>query len=169
MVWMERKIIIKVDEYDSFNELNPSDRELLEQALKATETSYSPYSSFRVGAAVKISNGEIITGSNQENAAYPSGLCAERVAMFYAQSKFPGVPAEAIAVYARSEEFGLDNPVSPCGACRQVMAEYESRHGKKIRVIMGSANGLVQIIDGIDNLLPLMFTLEKLKKKKLNE
>lgn len=166
---MERKIVIKVDEYGSFNELNPSDRELLEQAIIASETSYSPYSSFRVGAAVRMGNGEIITGSNQENAAYPSGLCAERVAMFYAQSRFPDIHLATIAVYASTEEFRLDHPVTPCGACRQVMAEYENRHGKKIRVIMGGANGLVQIVEGIDSLLPLMFTMEKLKKRRKSE
>jgi cytidine deaminase len=162
---MKRRIVIDVEEFLSFEELNDADRELLDLAIIATETSYSPYSAFRVGAAVRLANGELLSGSNQENAAYPSGLCAERVVLFYAQAKYPDVGAEAIAVYAKSDDFRLDNPVTPCGACRQVMAEHENRHGKKIRVIMGGANGLVQITEGIENLLPLMFMLEKLKKK----
>ena len=163
---MEKRIVIKVDEYGSFDELDPVDRNLLEHAIKATETSYSPYSSFRVGAALRLANGEIMCGSNQENAAYPSGLCAERVVLFHAQSRYPDVPAEALAVYACSEDFKLDNPVTPCGACRQVMAEHESRHRRKMRVIMGGANGMVQITDGIENLLPLTFMLDKLKKRR---
>jgi len=162
---MERLIKIRVEEYAGCEELNASDRVLLEQASKASETSYSPYSSFQVGAAVRLANDETISGSNQENAAYPSGLCAERVALFYAQAKFPDVPVTSIAIYARSKEFKLDKPVTPCGSCRQVMAEYENRHSHKIRVIMGNGDGLVQVIEGIENLLPLMFMLEKLKKK----
>jgi len=158
-------ISIRFEEFSSVAELNKSDRELLGQATLASETSYSPYSSFEVGAAVRLANGEVISGSNQENAAYPSGLCAERVALFFAQAKFPEVPVDAIAIYARSREFKLDKPVTPCGSCRQVMAEYENRHGRKIRVIMGNDDGHVQITEGIESLLPLMFMLDKLKKK----
>jgi len=159
-------ISIRVEEFNSSEELKNPDRELLEQAMRASETSYSPYSSFQVGAAVRLANNQVISGSNQENAAYPSGLCAERVALFYSQAQFPEVAVDAIAIFARSRDFKLDNPVTPCGSCRQVMAEYENRHGRKIRVIMGGDNGHVQIIEGIENLLPLMFMLEKLKKKK---
>jgi cytidine deaminase len=162
---MEKFIKIKIEEFASTEELAAADRELLNLAIRATETSYSPYSSFRVGAAVRLSNGELLSGSNQENAAYPSGLCAERVVMFYAQVKFPDIAVDSIAVFARSEEFKLDRPVTPCGSCRQVMAEHENRHGNKIRVIMGGANGSVQITEGIETLLPLMFQLEQLKKK----
>jgi cytidine deaminase len=162
---MERLISIRVEEYGSSEELNHSDRVLLEQATLASQTSYSPYSTFQVGSAVRLSNGEVLQGSNQENAAYPSGLCAERVVLFYAQAKFPDVPVEAIAIYARSGEFKLDKPVTPCGSCRQVMAEYENRHGRKMRVIMGGDDGSVQVVDGIESLLPLMFMLEKLRKK----
>jgi len=162
---MERKITIRVEEYRSSSELNESDRILLEKATLASQTSYSPYSTFRVGAAVRLANGEIVKGSNQENAAYPSGLCAERTALFYAQSKFPEVPAEAIAIFANSSEFKMDMPVTPCGSCRQVIAEHESRHGHKIRIIMGADNGIIQVVEGIESLLPLMFMLEKLKKQ----
>lgn len=162
---MERIINIRFEEYASSEELNEPDQVLLEQASKASETSYSPYSSFQVGAAVRLANDEIISGSNQENAAYPSGLCAERVALFYAQARFPDVPVTCIAIYARSKEFKLDKPVTPCGSCRQVMAEYENRHRHKIRVVMGNGYGIVQVTEGIENLLPLMFMLEKLKKR----
>jgi cytidine deaminase len=162
---MERKISIVVEEFTSLTELSKSDRDLLEQATLASETAYSPYSGFQVGAAVRLDNGMVISGNNQENAAYPSGLCAERVALFFAQAQFPGIPVEAIAIFARSEEFALEKPVTPCGSCRQVMAEYENRHGRKMRVIMGNGDGKAQIIEGIENLLPLMFMLEKLKKR----
>lgn len=162
---MERRISILVEDFNSLNELDKSDRDLLEHATKASESSYSPYSGFRVGAAVRLANGNLITGNNQENAAYPSGLCAERVALYYAQAQFPDEAVEAIAIFATSEEFKLEKPVTPCGACRQVMAEYENRHRRKMRVIMGNADEKVQIIEGIENLLPLMFMLEKLKKK----
>jgi cytidine deaminase len=162
---MEMKIFIKVEEYYSKDELNKADKELLEEAIRASETSYSPYSSFEVGAAVRMADGKIIRGSNQENAAYPSGLCAERVALFYAQSQFPDMAIEAISIFARSRDFKLDGPVTPCGSCRQAMAEYENRHRHKMRVIMGNDHGAVQVVEGMDNLLPLMFMLEKLKKK----
>jgi cytidine deaminase len=162
---MERVISIRVEEFNSQEELDKPDREMMENAILASRSSYSPYSSFRVGASVRLAGGKIVTGSNQENAAYPSGLCAERVALFYAQAQFPDIPVEAIAIYASSGEFTLDSPVTPCGSCRQVMAEYENRHGGKIRVIMGGDHGHIQIIEGIENLLPLMFMLEKLKKR----
>jgi len=160
-----KQINIRVEEYNSAQELNDSDRDLVERAVNASDTSYSPYSSFRVGASVKLANGEIFNGSNQENAAYPSGLCAERVALFYAQSKYPDVAVDAIAIYATSSEFNLDQPVSPCGSCRQVMAEYENRHHHKMRIIMANGDGKIQVVDGIESLLPMMFMLEKLKKK----
>jgi cytidine deaminase len=160
---MEKILKIIVEDFSSPDELDPSDLELLQQATIASESSYSPYSNFQVGAAVRLSSGKIIKGSNQENAAYPSGICAERVALFYAQSEYPDQAVEALAIYARSDEFNLDQPVTPCGSCRQVMAEVENRYGKKMRVIMGNTNH-VSVIEGIDSLLPLMFMLERLKK-----
>jgi len=166
---MERFINIKIEEFNSPEELMAGDRELLDMAVKACDSSYSPYSSFRVGAAARLANGQFLSGSNQENAAYPSGLCAERVVLFYAQAQFPDVPVEAIAIYALSDDFKLDKPVTPCGSCRQVMAEHENRHGRRIRVIMGGANGLVQVMEGVESLLPLMFMMEKLKKGRNSE
>jgi len=100
-----KQISVRVEEFTSLKELNNSDRELLEQATQASETSYSPYSTFRVGSAVRLTNGIVISGNNQENAAYPSGICAERVALFYAQAQFPDVSVDAIAIFARSNEF----------------------------------------------------------------
>jgi cytidine deaminase len=106
----------------------------------------------------------IVTGNNQENAAYPSGLCAERVALYFAQSKYPGNAVECIAITAHSPSFEIDEPVPPCGACRQVMAEYEDRHTKPMRVIMAGTAGKVIIADGMEHLLPLRFNADKLKK-----
>jgi cytidine deaminase len=162
---MERTISIRVEEYRSTEELSEADRLLLEQAMNAAHTSYSPYSTFQVGSAVRLVNGTILHGSNQENAAYPSGMCAERIALFYAQAKFPDIAVESIAIYAKSNEFKMDIPVTPCGSCRQVMAEHENRHGRQIRIIMSGDNGLIQVVNGIESLLPLMFMLEKLKKR----
>ena len=159
-----RKITLIYEEYASPGDLKPGDRELLDQAIEASRAAYSPYSTLSVGAAVRLANGFITTGNNQENAAYPSGLCAERVALFHAQSQFPDIAIEALAIYASAENFALQNPVTPCGACRQVMAEYEYRHNKKYRIIMGNGNGRVWVTEGIENLLPLVFYLEELKK-----
>ena len=159
-----KKITLLIEEYDSREELGPADKELLYKAIDASRNAYAPYSSFKVGAAVQLEDGQIFTGNNQENAAYPSGLCAERAAIFYAQAQFPAIPVKAIAIYALPSDFSLKEPVTPCGACRQVMAEYEHRHENEIRIIMGNGNGKVQIVNGVKNLLPLMFYLEELKK-----
>lgn len=159
-----KKLSISYEEYGSLEELQASDRDLLEQSMKSTEFAYSPYSSFRVGAAIRLADGRIVTGNNQENAAYPLGLCAERVALFYAQSQFPDTAVDAIAIFAYASEFNLNQPITPCGACRQVIAEYEKRHNHRIRLIMGNGHGMVQIVTGAENLLPLTFYLEELKK-----
>ena len=137
-------------------ELSPMDQALMEKAEKATEAAYAPYSEFHVGAAVQLDNGEVILGNNQENIAYPSGLCAERVAVFAAMANFPNAVIETIAVYAHSDRFELKEAVSPCGACRQVLAEYESRQGKPIRVIL-SSGGKILILNSSHDLLPLVF------------
>lgn len=156
--------ISRFEEYPSTDALSDSDRELMEHAVRFTENAYAPYSKFFVGAALRLSNGKIITGSNQENVAYPSGLCAERVALFHASSNYPGETVEAIAITARAEEFTIAHPVAPCGSCRQVMAETENRQRKPIRVIMKGHTGKVYTTNGIVNLLPFMFQAEELKK-----
>jgi len=160
-----KKWVLQVEEYTSADELSSPDRELLERAILAKSSAYAPYSRFEVGAAVRLSNGMIFTGNNQENVAYPSGLCAERVALFHAQAEYPEVPVEAIAITASADDFQLNEPVSPCGSCRQVMAEYENRHRNRIRVIMGG-NGYLRAVNGVDNLLPFMFMPEGLKRTK---
>jgi cytidine deaminase len=157
-------IVITYKTYDHPDELPDEDRTLLERATKSLKNSYAPYSAFHVGAAVLLANGEVVAGNNQENVAYPSGLCAERVALFYASSQFPDVPVKAIAITARSRDFVVDEPATPCGSCRQVMAETENRNQTKMKVIMRGETGKIYIVEGINNMLPLIFHAEKLKK-----
>ena len=145
-------------------ELGIEEQNLISKARNASGNAYAPYSGFLVGASVMLENGEIINGSNQENAAYPSGLCAERVALFYVGAKYPGVAIKAIAISAKSKTFEMDDVVSPCGACRQVMAEYQQKQEKNIRVLLHSSKDEVLIAESISDLLPLMFNPEKLRK-----
>ncbi|MDR1973949.1 MAG: cytidine deaminase [Bacteroidales bacterium] len=154
---MKKTIEIPYEELSSEKELSIEEQNLLAMAEEATKNSYSPYSKFHVGAALLLENGEIITGNNQENAAYPTGLCAERVAFFYSGAKYPNVPIKTVAITAYSEEIPVSSPVPPCGDCRQAMIEYEERYGKKIRVIMRGATGKVIIFDKIADLLPFHF------------
>lgn len=161
-----RNISIQYEEYLEGENLREPDNILISNAKDALSSAYAPYSEFRVGAAVLLDNGELILGSNQENAAYPSGLCAERVALFHAKSKYPDAVVEAVAITASSENFNINNPITPCGACRQVIAEVESRQDKEIRIIMKGQTGPTQIVNGISNLLPLVFKEEKLKRAK---
>jgi cytidine deaminase len=158
------KIDVSIEEYINGEKLPEIDEMLIKHALQAIENSYAPYSQFHVGAAVLLNDGKIIKGSNQENAAYPSGLCAERVAIFQAKSSFPDSVIQSIAIAAKADYFETDAPVTPCGACRQVIAEMQSRQNSKIRIIMRGQKGSTYITDGIENLLPLMFKEEKLKK-----
>lgn len=151
--------------FETPNELSDKDQLLVESAKQACERAYAPYSGFNVGAAVRLSNGEIIQGNNQENAAYPSGLCAERVALFYANSKYPNVAVEAIAVIASNENGILKDPVAPCGACRQVMLETELRMKQAFYTLLIGANEIHRIENTTD-LLPLTFTGEGVRKKK---
>ena len=142
-------------------EISENERVLISKAIEATNHSYSPYSNFRVGAAVLLENGEIICGSNQENAAYPSGLCAERVALFYANSLFPDKAVKTLVVTAKTKGEILEFPVPPCGACRQVMIETEMRFNKPMKVILVGKN-TVQIIEEAQMLLPFSFKKEML-------
>ncbi len=161
-----KTIQIKVEEYPSMEALPDKDRDLMQEAEKAMEKAYAEYSHFRVGAALRLANGKIITGNNQENAAYPSGLCAERVAMFYARSQYPDAVIESLAICARGENFRIRDAVAPCGACRQVMAEYQTQQQQDMRVIMKGQEGPILAVDSVNNLLPLMFHVEELKKNK---
>ncbi|MEI7662681.1 MAG: cytidine deaminase [Bacteroidota bacterium] len=151
--------------YPSAAELPAADLELLDRAKLAVTSSHAPYSRYHVGAAVKLADGHIVAGSNQENMAFPAGLCAERVAVFSAVSTYPGVPIAALAITATAEAFGVSAPVPPCGMCRQAIVEYEMKYGNKIRVILGGLSGEVYVIQGMETLLPLTFHEDGLAKK----
>ena len=153
---------IKFTEYEATAQLPEMDNGLIMSARRAAKNAYAPYSGFRVGAAVLLENGVIVTGNNQENAAYPSGLCAERTALFYASAQYPNIPIIAIAVSTLNRADTPSDIAKPCGSCRQVMAEYEDIAGKPLRIILDSTDRIF-ILDGIDNLLPLRFKKEDLK------
>lgn len=145
-----------------FEELTPEEKQLVEVARQATYRSYSPYSHFSVGASVLLANGVILSGSNQENAAYPSGLCAERTVLFYANSQYPNQPITMMAIAARSEKGFTEIPITPCGACRQVLAETEKRFEYPIRILLYGETETI-IIDGVKDLLPFLFDEDILK------
>ncbi len=151
------------EEYDSIEELNPNDLLLLNQARAATKFAYAPYSNFNVGAVAKLSNGEIVTGSNQENASFPAGLCAERVLLASAASQHPGVGLQTVAISYNNINGTSDTPASPCGICRQSLLEYQHRFVKPIRLILSGMEGKVIIIDNAAQLLPLAFSVENLQ------
>ncbi len=153
---------IKFTEYEALTQLSEKDNNLIMKAREAAKNAYAPYSGFRVGAAVLLENGIIVTGNNQENAAYPSGLCAERTALFYASAQYPKVPVVAIAISTINRTATPCDIAKPCGACRQVMAEYEDLAGKPIQIILDSTDRIL-ILKGIDNLLPLRFKKEDVK------
>ena len=154
-----KKITISADleVYDSQNELPQDAKELMQKAVEAREDSYSPYSKFKVGAAILLDNNEVISGSNQENASYPAGLCAERTALFYAGAKFPGAKMLKLAVSARSENHPVEIPTPPCGNCRQAIAEYEVKQELPIEIYFMGEKGKVVKSESISDLLPLIF------------
>ncbi|PLX01204.1 MAG: cytidine deaminase, partial [Marinilabiliales bacterium] len=143
-------------EYDNQKELDADDIKLIERAREAAKRAYAPYSKFSVGAALLLENGKIIEGNNQENAAYPSGLCAERVAMFYANSRYPETPIVAMAITAHSKGGFIKEPVPPCGSCRQVLMETENRFNSPIRVILAGSKKIA-VLENVKSLLPLNF------------
>ena len=147
----------------SYEELDEADRHLIDTAREATRRSYSPYSRFAVGAALRLIDGTIVSGSNQENAASPSSLCAERTTLFYANSRYPDQPVDTLAIAARNErgEF-LSEPISPCGACRQVMVETEKRYDHPMRILLYGTGGIYEI-RGVGGLLPLSFDASAMK------
>lgn len=145
--------VIKVYQQD---ELRGIGRLLMNAAIEATTRSYAPYSHFSVGAAALLYNGTVVTGTNQENAAYPSGLCAERTALFYANSQYPDQPVVMLAIAARTEKDFVDTPIPPCGACRQVILETEKRYKQPIRILLYGKECIYEI-QSIGDLLPLSF------------
>ena len=152
----EKRLAIDYIEYASEQELEPQDRELAKEAVEALKGSYSPYSNFQVGAALRLADGTIVKGANQENAAYPSGLCAERVAMFAASANYPDVPFDTLAIVASDHHVLCDDPATPCGNCRQVMAEYQSKYGRPLKVILVGKSRIFKF-SKVEDLLPFIF------------
>lgn len=149
--------------YDSSDELNQADLFLLTEARSVTQFAYAPYSNFHVGAAAKLINGEVVTGTNQENASYPVGICAERVLLSVAASQYPGIGIDTIAIAYNNLNGKSDRPVSPCGICRQSFAEFQQRTKKPIRIILSGMEGKVQVIENAADLLPLVFGSDDLE------
>jgi cytidine deaminase len=145
-----------------YDELSEADRQLIDQAKEATKRSYAPYSKFYVGAAALLANGVVVCGNNQENAAYPSGICAERTTLFYANSLHPDQPVRVLAIAAQTAGDFIDMPIPPCGACRQVILETERRHGQPIRLLLYGKK-VVYEVNGIDTLMPLSFDSSNLE------
>jgi cytidine deaminase len=160
----EIKKISTVKKYTDISELPEADMALLKQAKEAVHGSYAPYSKFHVGCAVLLENGKVILGSNQENIAYPSGLCAERVAIFYAGSQYPDVPITAMAITVKAEGYIVKEPITSCGACLQSMSEYEMKFKKPMRIILQGETGDVLVAEGLKTFMPFMFWVEELGK-----
>jgi cytidine deaminase len=158
----ERTFEFSYKVYDSIDDLPAAQKLLLEKAKDATKLAYAPYSSFQVGAAARLANGKIVQGSNQENASYPVGLCAERVLLGSISSLYPQVAIESIAITYHNLNAGSHRPISPCGLCRQTIQEYENRFHHPIQLILGGREGVVYVIESASNLLPFAFTGEDL-------
>ena len=158
----KKDIHFSVEVYDSSQELEPSDTDLLAAAREATKQAYAPYSNFLVGAVAALANGKTVTGTNQENASYPVGICAERVLLSCIASQYPGVGVNTIAISYDNRGGESNHPISPCGICRQSLAEYKERVKQPIRIVMSGMNGEVYIVDNARQLLPLSFSANDL-------
>jgi cytidine deaminase len=158
----ERKFEFQYEVYDNISQLTEQDAWLLTEARLVTEQAYAPYSNFHVGAIAMLENGEVVAGTNQENASYPVGICAERVLLGSVATLHPKVPIKSIAISYNSEEVKSDHPISPCGMCRQALLEYETRLKKPIRLILGGMEGKIFIIKTASLLLPFAFTSDEL-------
>jgi len=152
------------EEYEDIAELGQIEAALLRTARKLTANAYAPYSQFLVGAVARLQNGEIITGTNQENASFPVGLCAERALMAAAATLYPDVPIEVMAISYKSNNGNSNHPISPCGMCRQAMQEFEERTGSPIKLVLGGQEGKIIVLKSSAMLLPLAFTANELKK-----
>jgi len=159
---MQKKTIETTVSIYAFDELSSEYQLLINKAKEQVHKAYAPYSGFQVGAAILLENGEIVCGNNQENSAYPSGLCAERVAMFYANSQFPEVAVKALAIAAFTKGKFLDEPVTPCGSCRQVLLETEIRFERNITLLLYGTQQVYQL-ENVKQLLPLCFEKSSLK------
>ena len=156
------EIKIAFQEYDNLTELDKPDQQLCLEAVKAMANSHSPYSKFRVGVAMRLQSGKILYASNQENVAYPSGLCAERVALFNWGANYPDDPIETMAITAHTDEFVIDKPITSCGSCLQVLAECEKMQQSPVKVILFVAKGPVWVTNGIESFLPFLFFEDRL-------
>ncbi|MBM3451812.1 MAG: cytidine deaminase [Bacteroidetes bacterium] len=154
---MIKNISIRYSEFAHWEELGPDDIELVKKAFEVSENAYAPYSKFYVGTSLRMEDNSIILGSNQENIAYPSGLCAERVALFYAGSNYPNLKIKKICVVAKGEIIPKENWISPCGSCRQVMIESQNRQYQPIEIILVSQNSRVLVFQSVSDLLPFAF------------
>ena len=151
-----------IQQFDSMEELNTVSKKLLLSAKEAAKNAYAPYSKFNVGCALLLENGEIILGNNQENIAYPSGLCAERTAVFYAGANFPTIHIKMLAVTAFAKSYEVNQPVMPCGACLQSMSEFELRFSKPIQIILQGNSGPIYVAEGTKTFLPFQFFIKEL-------
>ena len=158
-----KKLEITYSEYSSVDELPQNDANLLNAAIEALNGSYAPYSNFNVGAAVLLDNGVIVKGANQENIAYPSGLCAERTALFSAHANYPDNKVVSIALTSSQNGLLLATPPFPCGACRQVMAQTQTRNGSPLKIIIGGSDKIL-VFNSVESLLPFIFASEEVGK-----
>lgn len=158
----EQQFAFKFEVYDDVSQLAEKDAWLLNEARSVTEQAYAPYSRFHVGAVAILENGEVVAGTNQENASYPVGICAERVLLGSAATLHPNIPVTTMAISYNSSEVKSDHPISPCGMCRQSLLEYETRTQKPIRLILGGQEGKIFIIESARFLLPFAFTSNEL-------
>jgi cytidine deaminase len=154
---VQKEYSFKFKLYPNWESLQTIDISVVNKAFEAMEKAYAPYSKFKVGAALLLEDGQIIQGNNQENIAYPSGLCAERVALFHAGAQFPGIAVDLICIVAKGDLMPISQLLSPCGACRQVMLESENRQNKPIRIILVNQDNRTMCIDSVQNLLPFGF------------
>lgn len=154
----EQKFEFEYEVYNDTGELKKEDAELLASARAVTKQAYAPYSNFFVGAVAKLDNGETVAGTNQENASYPVGICAERVLLGNAATLYPGISIDTMAISYDSKEIKSDHPISPCGMCRQSLLEYETRTKAPIRLILAGQEGKIYIVKTVSSLLPFAFT-----------
>jgi cytidine deaminase len=157
----QKDLHVRYIAYDTAAELLASDASLLAAAIKATKLSYAPYSRFRVGAAARMASGKIVTGSNQENASYPAGICAERTLLSVASTLYPGEAISALAISYHNEEGESSSPITPCGICRQSISEFQTRTGQPMRLILGGEEGPVWVLEDAGALLPLAFRFDE--------
>lgn len=158
----ERNFTISYQSFQGLEALNEKDQALCLKAEEALKTSYSPYSGFKVGTAIQLKGGRVVLGSNQENVAYPSGLCAERVVLFAIGSEDPNAVIESMAITAKTDNFVIEKPVTCCGGCLQVMAEFEQKQNQEIEVLFYCINGEILKVKGVKNLMPFAFVESRL-------